>query len=471
MQIQRRHVLASLGALLSLPVLSVLGAPARAATDLGAFLDAVRRGRREVVERMLAEDATLARARDDAGRSAYVLAWVHGHAEVAALLRETGLELDLVEAVLAEDWARVEALAAAHPEELARAHPIGGTPLYAAALVGSLGFWRLRSLGCAYDAAPAGGSGFTPARGALESAHASWARIALADLCGNGSDVNARQRGGSSVLHGAVQRRDELLVRLAIRKGADVDARDDEGRTARALALELGWEAGAQLLARHTTISRDNRASRFALDANREPIERPDLAGVPQELQSRTTGASHANLAQVRELVESDPRLVFSISNDDELAIEACAHLGNRPIIRYHLDHGAPLSLPTAVSLGDEAAVGFWLERDPTLVHERGAHDFPLLWYALLGRGSVAMAELLVRHGVPVDQESMGTTTLHWCVRRGDADLLSWLVEHGADPEAVGFKWSRAGQTPLQVAVAHGDTRMAALLRAAGARR
>lgn len=473
MNLSRRQALSSFASLLSLPAFARL-APGRAALPpvrtTAEILDAVQKGDLERVRRLLAGDASLARARDESGRSAYVLAHVHGHVEVAELLRGAGLELDIVEAVLAEDWKRLEELARTEPELLHRAHPIGGTPLYAAALAGSNDGWRLRSLGCSNDAAPPGGSGFTPARGALESPHPSWALRGLTDLCGNGADVNARQRGGSSVLHGAVRRRDATLVRLAIRKGADAAAVDEEGRTAKALAEQLGWAEGAKLLAEAHRLPRDNRSSRFALDASREPVRRPDLADVPQSLQNQVTGASHSDLEKLRARVEPDERLVFSISTEDELAIEACAHVQNRPIIRFHLDHGAPLSLPTAVALRDLDSVGAWLEHDPTLVHERGAHDFPVLWFAV-GGGALEIAELLASHDVPIDQESRGTTALHRCAWQDDVELAHWLLEHGAEPEAVGYFWDREGQTPLQGAMAGGNTRIAALLKDAGARR
>ncbi len=479
MHVSRRRALSSAGLFLTLSALSSVpfarassprkGRATRA--DREAFLAAVVAGDHERVRRMLDDDASLARTTDAAGRSAFVLASLAGHEEVAEALRATGLELDLVEAVLASDWERFEALADAHPERLDELHPIGGTPLYGAALVGSLGFWRLRSYGTDPDRVPAGGSGFTPARGALESASPVWARIALTDLCANGSDVNAPQRGGDSVLHGAVRRRDETLVRLAIRKGANAEARDEQGRTARDLATELGWEAGARLLAEPARLARDNRSSRFALNAQREPVERADLSGVPLEQQRRVTSNSHFNLKVVRELLAEDPRLVFSISGDDELAIEACAHTGARDVIRCHLDHGAPLSLPTAVSLGDMDSVDFWLERDPSLIHERGAHDMPVMWYAVLGGGSVEMAERLALYDVPVDQESRGGTALHWCVKRRDAELAEWLLEHGADPEPVSYVWSRTGETPLALALAEGEAKLAGLLRAKGATR
>ncbi len=473
----RRQALSSLGALLCCS--SLLPWPfatrrSRSSPDARAFLDAVEAGDLDKVKSLLAAEPALARVVDEAGRSAFVLAHLQGHAEVAAVLRATGLELDIVEAVLAEDWQRMEALAKAEPASLQRSHPIGGTPLYAAALVGSHDFHRLRALGCDPDLAPLGGSGYTPARGALESTRASWARIALCDLLGNGGDPNAPQREKSSILHGAVLRRDEMLVRLALRKGAAALAVDSAGRSARDLALELGWQPGVELLAHHERLPRDNRSSRFALDANREPVQRPVLADVPRETQSRVTGSSHGNLAAVRELVGRDKRLSFSLSSVDELAIEACAHTGARPIIRYHLDQGAPLSLPTAVSLGDLDTVSFWLERDPTLIHERGAHDFPLLWFALLGEEepgtAVEMAELLVHHGAAPDQETMGSTTLHLCALHDARDLAAYLLEQGADPRAAGYKWHRDGRTPLELALEEGHTAMAELLRHAQAR-
>jgi len=472
-ELSRRAALSSLAALAvsSLLARRPFAAWSRRAVDARAFLAAVVAGELERVRELLAAEPALARAADEHGRSAFLIAHLHGHAQVAEALRACGLELDLVESFVAEDWTRVEQLAASDPSALARAHAVGGTPLYAGALVGSLDMHRLRSLGCKPDDAPSGGSGYTPARGALEGARPDWALIALCDLLGNGGSANAPQRAGSSILHGAVLRRDERLVRTALRKGAAAEARDAQGRTARELALELGWSAGAELLRYPERVPRDNRASRFALDANRAPIERPDLSDVPSALQNRITGSSHGKLAAVRELVGSDKRLTFSLSTDDELAIEACAHTGARPIIRYHLDQGAPLSLPTAVALGDLESVRFWLARDATLIHERGAHDFPLMWFALLGEErageAVPMAELLVQHGAAVDQETMGTTALHLCAKHDVRDCAAYLLERGADARAVGFKFHRDGRTPLEMAEEEGHGVLAQMLRRA----
>ena len=57
-----------------------------------------------------------------------------------------------------------------------------------------------------------------------------------------------------------------------------------------------------------------------------------------------------------------------------------------------------------------------------------------------------------------------------WCVRCGDRDKAKWLIEQGADPEPVGLRWRRDGQSPLQVAIADGRTQMASLLKGLGVR-
>jgi ankyrin repeat protein len=371
--------------------------PGASGADGEAFLRAVEAGDLGEVRRFLGKDALLARACDAQGRSAFVLAHLAGRTAVAEELRsriEIDPGLDIVETVFAADWPAFAALAAAHPEQCDALHAIGGTPLYASALAGSLEQWRLRAAGCRNDVVPAGGSGFTPARAAMSCRTISGAFCAATELLGNGSDVNAPQHEGDSVLHGAVRRRSELLVRLAVRKGADVASRDRAGRTPQALAEHLEWAEGARLLADHHALPRDHRASRWLFDANRRPIVRADLADVPRELQNEVTGSSHMQLERVRALVAADERLVFSVSSADELAIEACAHTGNREIIRFHLEHGAPLSLPTAISLGDHDTIRFLLDRDPLLIHERGAHDFPVMWYAALGGGGVETAAL-----------------------------------------------------------------------------
>lgn len=470
MHLDRRSLVTALAAGLAFPSVSL----ARALTGDGngerELLDAVRAGDLARVRELLEGRPELARSRDEAGRSAYVLAHLGGHRDVAGLLLATGLDLDLVEAVLAGDWERAQALADEDPAGVDAAHPVGGSPLYAAARVGAEDLFRVRALGCAPDAAPAGGCGFTPARAAVEAPDALDGWLALIDLLGNGADVNAPQAGGSSVLHGAVERRDLRLMRLALRKGADVAVRDVRGRTPLALARELEWSEGAAQLEAQAQVARDHSTSRLRWNAARERVELPDRAHVTRQVRNKVTGSSHFDVEGVRALLAADPLASFSFSTDAELAIEACGHTGQRDIIRLHLDCGAPLSLPTAISLGDLEHARFLLAEDPLRVHERGPHDFALMWYPAIGEGSVEAAELLLDAGAPIEQESGGETALHWAVKRDAPELVRFLVERGAQLDPPSHRASRTGITPLALARKLEHRACADLLAAAGAR-
>ncbi len=434
-----------------------------------AFFEAVRRGDLEEVRRLLAERPELLGAGDEAGRSAVVCAFLAGRAEVAGLLLERGFEPDLVEAAMIPDWKRVEHLARARPELLDAAHPVGGTALYAAARMGREGLWRLQSLGANSDANPRGDAGVTPAYGALECPGAVDALFAAVDLLSNGAHANAAQRGGDSLLHAGARRGDPALVRYLLRRGADAAARDAQGRTPLEVARALGQAAAVGLLEHPEEVPRDDTSARWRYDASGGEVEWPDLSGVSLDTRHTVTVPSHFDLARVRAAVDPDPRLAFAKSSQDELGVEAASHTGRREIALYHLDHGVPMSLCTAISVGDLGRARALLAEDRRRVHERGPHDFALLWYVSIGGGSVEAAELLLEFGADLEQESRGSTVLHSAAERGQRDLAAFLLEAGADPSPVGYSEERVGETPLQIAQRSGHAALVALLKEHGA--
>ncbi len=435
-----------------------------------AFLRAVRAGDLAVVKALLVAAPELAGARDAAGCSVLVLAYLGQHEEVARALLEQEPPLGLVEAALIPDWELAERLAREDSQALDAWHPIGGTALYAMARCARSGFWRLQHQGADTDGNPKGAQGVTPAYGALECPSASDAWRGATSLLSNGGNVNAAQRGGDSLLHVAARRGDLALVRYLLRRGARTDARDAGGATPREQAVERGHGRVAELLADVRQVERDSTATRYAFDAGGDAVQWHDLSEVEIELQNEVVTCSHRDMPAVRQRVDSDRRLTFSRSVQDELPVEAAAHAGSRDILRYHLDHGAPMTIATALSLGDLERARTLLAADPLGIHERGPHDFALMWYASIGGGNPAAADLLLEFGAPVDQDSVGTTTLHRAAARGQLELLALLLEHGAEPNAVGYQSQREGRTPLQLAQAQGQDAAVRLLREHGAK-
>jgi len=464
--------------LLSAPLVTLLPTAVRAACqdvagsfafrkgieEGAAFFAAVRAGDLERARALLDARPELRDSGDEAGRSALAVALLHERRAVADLLLERGYEPDLAEAVMLSDWELAEERFRAAPALLDAYHPVGGTPLYAGARVGAGSLYLLQSWGADADGNPLGKRGVTPAHGALECAHPILARKGAVSLLSNGASVHARQRGGATLLHVAARRGDDYLVRYLIRRGAEPAARDDGGRTPLDVALEHEHAAVVKTLRGERGLVRDDMRARYAYDASGGPVVFDPLWDVPAEVQSQVTGASHNDPAAVRAALDRNPRLIFSVSTQDELAVEACAHTGNREILRMHLDLGAPQSLATSLSVGDLAGARRLLAAHPGSLHERGPHDFAPMWYPAIGGGSVEAAELLLDHGAEVDQESLGTTGLHWAVMRGHVDLVAFLLERGADPLARGYSFDAAGRTPGEEARARGRDEIVRLL-------
>jgi cytohesin len=441
----------------------------RARTDVTAFLAAVTAGRLDEVRSRLAVDPGLAQAHDESDRSAVVLALLGGHGEVGAALVEHGAEVGLVEAVMLADWERAEALVAQDVDGLHAWHPVGGTVVYAAARAGHATFYQLQDLGADPDGNPRGRSGVTPAYGALECPSDVDALRGLVNLLSNGGHANAPQRGGDSLLHAAARRGDPACVRYLLRRGADPDARDARGRSPIDLARTHGKVAAVALLQDPGAVPRDDMTTRYAFDASGAPVQWPDLSDLSAEEQGAVTGPSHFDYDGLMVAMAGEPRRSFGRSSQNELAVEACAHTGNRTIMRYHLEHGVPQSLCTSLSVGDLGRAKALLAAHPAALRERGPHDFAPMWYSAIGGGSVEAAELLLDAGLEVDQESMGTTALHWAASRDHRDLMAFLVERGADPDAVGYKFDRNGQTPSQLARMRGRDGAADMLSELGA--
>ncbi|HYE61100.1 MAG TPA: hypothetical protein VD997_03810 [Phycisphaerales bacterium] len=112
------------------------------------------------------------------------------------------------------------------------------------------------------------------------------------------------------------------------------------------------------------------------------PRQNPDLV-------RDMVGASHGNLARVRELVTRHPTLAKGAWDwgfgDWESALGAASHVGNREIAMLLIEHGARPDLFTFAMLGDLASVRAMIEARPGIQRIPGPHGIPLLDHARAG--------------------------------------------------------------------------------------
>jgi len=209
------------------------------------FFDAIRAGDRGQVEALLNADATLLGAKDEKGLCAYTAAKYSGRHEVAALLLEKGVELDVFAACMAGARERVVELIGREPELIKSYSLDGWTPLHLACFFGQPSVAEtLIAQGAEVNARSHNGMQNTP----LHAAAAGRNQDAVRVLLEHGAEVNARQEGGWTALHAASQNGDVDIVRLLIAAGADVQARAENQQCALDLALTKARQAVVEVL-------------------------------------------------------------------------------------------------------------------------------------------------------------------------------------------------------------------------------
>jgi uncharacterized protein len=170
---------------------------------------------------------------------------------------------------------------------------------------------------------------------------------------------------------------------------------------------------------------------------------------------------AHYNLVRVKEILAEDPSLLNIMHEPwQETPLGAASHVGNRAIAEYLLEKGAPLTIPTAAMLGRVEDVKAFLSDDPANVHTTGAHGISLLYHAAMS-GSIEIVEMLKSGGASL--ETAGHA-LHGAAQYGHFEMVQWLLNHGANPNATNFQ----DKTPLAVAKSAGYAEVAALLEASG---
>jgi ankyrin repeat protein len=275
------------------------------------------------------------------------------------------------------------------------------------------------------------------------------AREAANTLIDAGIDVNCYTLAGNTPLHDAVRLGIAELETLLIRRGAQLEVRDAEGNTPFMEAVMAGYpgsmerlaELGADPLTRNV---RGDTPLHMAVTAERIDLVNPLLAW----------GASiHARNARNRTPFQialgASPRMVSTLLTKDRIsgaddfgnsALHIAVQEGAQPaVLQAIIDQGGRLtSVDSAGRTPLRLAVdnGAWdlvktladAGSDPFSVAGDGRTPADLA----LGRGDDGVRALFSGRSIRA-QDPSGNTVLHYAARSGNPELISLLLELGAN--------------------------------------
>ena len=204
------------------------------------LFEAIEADQVEEVRRLVAEDPSLANARDDHCVSALMRALYRMNVALVDAVEDHIDELDVFEAAAFGDLDRLTTLLDAEPALVTSYSPDGFTPLHFAAFFG-----RTEATALLLDrdaAVDAFGQGWMTGT-ALHSAVSRMRSDIAGALLDAGADPNVRQSAGWTPLHSAAANGDLASVELLLNAGADPATSNEEGRTVLQMAEEQGDRA------------------------------------------------------------------------------------------------------------------------------------------------------------------------------------------------------------------------------------
>ena len=173
------------------------------------------------------------------------------------------------------------------------------------------------------------------------------------------------------------------------------------------------------------------------------------------------------DVARVRTILGSDPSLATTRDGEGVSALLRARYTSSRDVVEAVRSHVRELDVFEAAAFGDVERLAEAVAARPAVVRDRSGDGFtPLHLAAFFGKDDAV--RLLLDHGA--DPDAVGTgwmtgTALHSAVSARHANAVEMLLDRGADPNAR----QAGGWTPLHGAAHNGDLDTTELLLAHGA--
>lgn len=203
----------------------------------------------------------------------------------------------------------------------------------------------------------------------------------------------------------------------------------------------------------------------------------PSLSQEPADL---LEAAMYDDMEAAKALVESGADVNQTNAYGHTPLILACNY-GYEDLAQYLVDQGADVNVQgqdggtalIAAASNSLALVDLLLSRGAD-VHARMANGTGVMTQFTIGiirdRVPMELGEVLLAHGADVDEalttgKAEGYTPLMMAARNNQEELVQFLIDHGADVNAV----AADGATPLSLAEDEGHENIVGVLKAAGA--
>jgi uncharacterized protein len=294
---------------------------------------------------------------------------------------------------------------------------------------------RLFTFYLALVAIPAFAGERTPLIDAARSADAA----AVRTLIRQGVDVNAAEADGTTALHWASYRDDVDSVDRLLRAGARVNAANDLGATPLWIASQNG---GAAVVRRLLDAAANPNA---ALLRGETPLMVASRSGKADVVEQLLAKGANANARAAR----GQTALMWAVAQM------------HPDVVTLLVAHGADIHARSDVWSQVMAAPPHGLlEYNRDIPH---GGDTALMFAARVG--DLTSARLLIGAGANVnDADAWGVSALVLAAHSGYTDLVAFLLDRGADPNAA-----KAGFTALHAAIMRRDETMVAALLGHGA--
>lgn len=279
----------------------------------------------------------------------------------------------------------------------------------------------------------------------------------------------------TTALFRAIKARNVDRMKLAISKGADLEAKNSKGYT--------------PLHAVVRSSGRNVEMLRLLLEAGANPNARDSEGQIPLH-----HSVMHWHLSPVKLLVSAGSD-VNARNNKGMRPVMVALQMGNTDMFDLMFTHGATISpdmmsayqgdLSRVQSLIKNGRIQERFEQGLTLLHVAAAGGHTQIVELLLANGLDAnsqtqagqiplhqaaagnhmeVAELLFAKGADVNAKPGIQTPLHWAIREHNKEMIKWLLEKGANPNGHESGWA----TPLHWAIWTWDTDTAELLMSYG---